>query len=196
MGSSNLKALRAVATHASTHREYDSSGDSHEFAQLAALSMEHLDNELGTISGHINAANYRLLAVIGELERREPWGAFCCKTGAHYLNWRCGIALGAAREKVRTAVALRNLPKVREAFRVGRLSDSKVRAITRVANCDNETDFLEIAFGGTASHVERVVRHYRQIESVINPQAVLPRREFSGQRSRGNALCRRTTRVR
>jgi len=83
---------------------------------------------------------------------------------AHWLNWQCGIDLGAAREKVRVAHALKDLPRISEAFRAGRLSYAKVRAMTRVATPDNEDYLLMTAHHGTASHVERLVRGYRQVK--------------------------------
>jgi hypothetical protein len=59
--------------------------------------------------------------------------------------WKCGIALEAAREKVRVAHALKGLPKISSAFRSGTISFSKVRAMTRVATPDNEGYLLMIA---------------------------------------------------
>lgn len=80
------------------------------------------------------------------------------------LGWKCGIDLGAAREKIRVAHALENLPRISEALRTGRVSFSKARAMTRVATPDNEDYLLMIADHGTASHVERLVRNYRQVK--------------------------------
>jgi hypothetical protein len=54
------------------------------------------------------------------------------------------------------------LPKISEAFREGRVSYSKVRAMTRAATPENEDFLLDIARYGTASHVEKLVRHYRR----------------------------------
>jgi hypothetical protein len=62
--------------------------------------------------------------------------------------------MGAAREKVRVAHALPNLPKIAAAMACGQLSYSKVRALTRVASAATEDDFLSIALHGTAHHVE------------------------------------------
>ena len=80
------------------------------------------------------------------------------KSCAHWLNWKCGIGLGAAREKVRVAHALEKLPRVAAAMTEGRLSYSKARELTRVADASNEDYLLNIALCGTASHVEQVVR--------------------------------------
>ena len=46
--------------------------------------------------------------------------------------------MGPAREKVRVARALADLPKISMAFREGKVSYSKVRAMTRVATDKNE----------------------------------------------------------
>jgi hypothetical protein len=84
------------------------------------------------------------------------------KSCAHWLNWKCGIDLGAARERVRVAHALEKLPQIAAAMTAGRLSYAKVRAMTRVAEASNENYILNIALCGTASHVEQVVRGYRR----------------------------------
>jgi hypothetical protein len=83
---------------------------------------------------------------------------------AHWLNWKCGIGLGAGREKVRVAHALKDLPKISEEFRQGKVSYSKVRAMTRVATPKNEEYLLSIARYGTAVHAERLVRNYRMVK--------------------------------
>ena len=69
----------------------------------------------------------------------------------------------AAREKMRTARALESLPKIAEAFGEGRLSYSKVRALTRGATPETEDTLLHIALNGTAAHVERTVRGFRRV---------------------------------
>ena len=49
---------------------------------------------------------------------------------AHWLSWKCGISLHTGRERVRVARKLEALPLVKERFSQGRLSYSKVRALT------------------------------------------------------------------
>ena len=130
--------------------------------EFSSLSTPALVEQITTLAGHLNAANGRFLALIAELDRRGGWSECGMKSCAHWLNWKCGIALGAAREKVRTARALEGLPQIAEAMADGRLSYAKVRAITRVADEATETQLLNIALCGTASHVEQVVRGYRR----------------------------------
>src|SRR5262245_65690941 len=94
-------------------------------------SIDELAAEICTFAGRINAANHRLLVLIAEFDRRNGWSDGATQSCAHWLNWKCGIAMGAAREKVRVARALENLPKISAAMGSGALSYSKVREITR-----------------------------------------------------------------
>jgi hypothetical protein len=128
------------------------------------LSIDELANEIFTLSGHINAANHRWLMLIAEFDRRTGWNDGATQSCAHWLNWKCGLAIGAAREKVRVAHALEKLPKISAAMERGNLSYSKVREITRVATGATEDYFLQIAEHGTAQHVEKLVRAYRRCQ--------------------------------
>jgi hypothetical protein len=125
-------------------------------------SIDELAAEICTLTGHINAANFRWLTLIAEFDRRTGWSDGATQSCAHWLNWKCGIAMGAAREKVRVARALENLPKVAAAMECGKLSYSKTREITRVATAETEDYLLMIAEHGTAAHVEKLVRAYRR----------------------------------
>ena len=129
---------------------------------FSTVSTPQLVAEITTLAGHLNAANARFLALIAELDRRKGWAEWGVKSCAHWLNWKCGIDLGAAREKVRVARVLVGLPRIAAAMAEGRLSYAKVRAMSRVADEKNEGYLLNIALCGTASHVEDVVRGYRR----------------------------------
>ena len=130
--------------------------------EFSSVSTPELVSEITTLAGHLNAGNARFLALIAELDRRRGWAEAGVKSCAHWLNWQCGIGLGAAREKVRVARALETLPRLAAAMAEGRVSYFKAREITRVATPANEDYLLNIALCGTASHVEDVVRGYRR----------------------------------
>jgi len=133
-------------------------------APCSAARCQQLESQITELSAHIHAATYRLLELIREYDDSHGWTGPGLNSCAHWLNWKCGINLGAAREKVRVAHALADLPKISERFRLGEVSYSKVRAMTRVATEKNEAFLLQIARYGTASHVERVVRNYRKVK--------------------------------
>src|ERR1700685_2380305 len=93
-----------------------------------SLSLAELEAEITELAGHLNAANYRWLVLIAEFDRRDGWVDGALHSCAHWLNFKCGLDLGAAREKVRVARALEALPKIAAAMACGQLSYSKVRA--------------------------------------------------------------------
>ena len=131
-----------------------------------ALSTPELASAITELAGHLNAANRRWLALIAEFDRRKGWSDSMTQSCAHWLNWQCGLALGAAREKLRVAHALEQLPLISAAMAQGELSYSKVRELTRVATPATERYLLMIGLHGTASHVEQLVRQYRRVQEV------------------------------
>jgi hypothetical protein len=128
------------------------------------LHKEALADQITELAAHLHAATFRLLELVREFDACEGWAGDGIASCAHWLNWKCGMALGAARERVRVAHALKDLPKISQTFRKGKISYSKVRAITRVATRKNENYLLMIAHFGTAHHVERLVRNYRSVK--------------------------------
>jgi hypothetical protein len=124
--------------------------------------INELAADICTLAAHINAATHRWLLMIAEFDKRNGWNDGGTRTCAHWLNWKCGMAVGVAREKLRVAHALATLPQISAAMERGSLSYSKAREITRVANPENESFLLNIAEHGTAQHVEKLVRGYRR----------------------------------
>ena len=124
--------------------------------------LSQLETEMTELWGHINAANYRFLKLLAEFDQREGYGRHGLGNTAQWLNWQCGIGTVAARERVRVARALESLPKTSGAFEKGQISYSKVRAMTRLATPENESELLNIALYGTAHHMETLVRRYRR----------------------------------
>src|SRR5512140_2262118 len=76
------------------------------------LSNRELAAAITELAGHLNAATRRWLALIAEFDRRKGWSDSVTQSCAHWLNWQCGLDMGAAREKVRVAHALEELPSI------------------------------------------------------------------------------------
>ena len=131
--------------------------------------MERLGDQIAELSARIDAATDELLCRLREFDRRHGWEGW--RSSAHWLNWRTGLDLGAAREKLRVAVALANLNHIAAAMARGQLSYSKVRALTRVATPATEARLLAVALGATAAHVERLVRAWRRADRDAAPDA-------------------------
>src|SRR6202040_1497016 len=130
-------------------------------ATVAAL--ERLGDEIAELSAHLDAATARLLALTRDFDARGGWNTGF-RSCAHWLSWRVGLDLGAARERGRVARALGTLPLLAEALARGELSYSKVRALTRVATPETEARLLGVGRAGTAAHVERIVRGWRCVD--------------------------------
>ena len=129
-------------------------------------AKERMGEEIATLAARIDAATYELLVLIRKFDEREGWncGFLSC---AHWLTWRIGLAPSAARERVRVARALGNLPLMSEAMKRGQLSYSKVRALTRIAQPDTEQSLVDLGKAGTAAQAERVVREWRRIDRTV-----------------------------
>ena len=97
--------------------------------ELADVPTERLEAQITELAGHLAAAECRWLELVAEFDRRKGYEAWGCISCAYWLSWHCGLDLRSARDKVRVARALEDLPRIREAFAAGRISYSKVRAI-------------------------------------------------------------------
>ena len=126
--------------------------------------LSRLGDEITEMSAHLTAGTCQLLELIQKFDEEGGWHGTGINSCAHWLNWRCGMNIGVARERVRVARAIVGLPKILASFRLGKVSFSKVRAMTRVATLKNEDVLLNVALHGTASHVESQVRNYRRVK--------------------------------
>jgi hypothetical protein len=129
---------------------------------MPAAEVDRLADEIAELSAHLDAATHRLLELIRRFDAGSGWYTHGCLSCAQWLSWRIGLDLCAAREKVRVARALGTLPRIDDAFRHGRLSYSKVRALTRVATPENEASLLEMARSSTAAQLEKICRGYHR----------------------------------
>ncbi len=122
-----------------------------------------LGDEIAELCAHLDAGRYRLLSLLHLFDQEERWSGW--RSCAHWLSWRTGISTGPARERVRVARRLAELPLTAAEMKRGRLSWSKVRALTRVATPRNEERLVDFALHHTASQVERFVRAQRSAEA-------------------------------
>ena len=100
----------------------------------------------------------------------------------------------AAKERLRVAYELIDLPQIAEGFRSGELSFSAVRELTRVATPETEEAFLEKARGQTARQVEHMVSGLRKGDQPDTPPdpALIKRRVTMELSAEEYALWRRT----
>jgi hypothetical protein len=148
------------------------------------FTVEELGKEIAELAVHLDAATHRLLECIRQFDAEcgwEPQGAVSC---AHWLSWRIGLDPATAREKVRVARALGQLPAIDAALKLGKLSYAKVRALTRVATVETEAKLLDAAMYSTGAQLERLCRGYRTAMTADNalppPERSVHRRDLPG----------------
>lgn len=122
-----------------------------------------LGDKIATLSARLNADSYRLLALIAEFDRLEGWKREGFSSCAAWLAYRTRLDKVTAREKVRMAKALAELPKTSEAMARGELSFSQVRAITRAADPESEEELLEHAQTMSAAQLEKLARSWKKL---------------------------------
>jgi Domain of unknown function (DUF222)/HNH endonuclease len=140
------------------------------------VPLERLEAEICELAGHLAAATCRFLVLLGDFDARRGWASWDMNSCAEWLSWKCQMSSGTAREHVRVARALRDLPVIRGEFGAGRLSYAKVRALTRIATAGTEAGLAELAGPMTGNQLERFARAHRQVSSADDADARVRRR--------------------
>src|SRR3954452_14032843 len=146
-------------------------GDAKDEPVDGCWPLDELAREITAGAVRLAAATAAWLRLIAEFDERGGWHGVGITSCAHWLSWQCGLGPGAAREHVRVAKALRGLPRIEAAFSAGRLSYSKVRALTRIAAPDCEAALVEFALFATAEQTERFCRQWRRADDAATGRA-------------------------
>jgi hypothetical protein len=142
----------------------------------APVPLERLEAQICELAGHLTAATCRFLVLLADFDARRGWASWEMNSCAQWLSWKCQMSSGTAREHVRVARVLRDLPVIRGEFAAARLSYAKVRALTRIATPENEQGLAEIAGPMTGNQLERFARAHRQVTSADDAAARIRRR--------------------
>ena len=132
---------------------------------------------------------HRLLSDLRAFDASNHWAEAGARSCANWLSWRVGWDPGTAREHLRVARALGELPLIDAALSEGRLSYSKVRAITRVATPAIEAALLDDARRTTAAQLEVICRALRSVQrqGALSADDVRARRMVT-RRERGDGM--------
>lgn len=90
-------------------------------------------------------SQYRLVMLAAEFADSHEWVIAGSPTPAHWLAHTADVEACTAREWIRIGRKLWTLGAVADAFETGVISYSKVRALTRIATPDNETELVAVA---------------------------------------------------
>ncbi|HEX3304770.1 MAG TPA: hypothetical protein VHS32_00820, partial [Streptosporangiaceae bacterium] len=145
-------------------------------AEPHRVPLERVEAQICELAGHLAAATCRFLVLLADFDARRGWASWEMGSCAQWLSWRCQMSSGTAREHVRVARALRDLPVIRARFAVAKLSYAKVRALTRIATPATEAGLAELAGPMTANQLERFARAHRQVTQASDADARVRRR--------------------
>jgi hypothetical protein len=129
--------------------------------ELVRVADREVEARVCELAGQLAAMTCRWLGYVAELVVRGIWAEQGARTPAQWLSWKVGVASSTAREHVRVALRLRELPAIHTAFAAGRLSYSKVRALTRFAVPELEPLLLGWADAATAVELDRIAANFR-----------------------------------
>ena len=141
-----------------------------------SMPLERVEAQICELAGHLAAATCRFLVLLGDFDARRGWASWEMNSCAAWLSWKCQMSSRTAREHIRVARALRDLPVIRTEFGAGRLSYAKVRALTRIATPDTEADLAELAGPMTANLLDRFAGAHRQVSAADDLAARVQRR--------------------
>ncbi|MGE0312356.1 MAG: DUF222 domain-containing protein [Lautropia sp.] len=150
-----------------------------------AGNLDSIDDAIVGLARRMNGDTHELLVLLRTFDEAAGWLKWGAGNCAEWLHWRCDLSPSAAREKVRVAHAIATLPLISTAFASGRLSYSKVRAMTRIATPENEATLLDLAWTMTAAHVEQHCRQRRNAtaESIEDARSADAARSFRSWRN-------------
>ena len=120
----------------------------------------------------LHAEELHAIAVYDDKTHWKPDGATSMKA---WLVGMFGDGYDTAREKVRVARALQELPALRERFAAGELSWDQVRATTEFATPTTDTHLAAEAPKFSASHLRRMARRFKPVGDEIAREAVSDR---------------------
>jgi hypothetical protein len=142
------------------------------------LSDTGLWRELGEISDVEARNKARVTQILREAEDSGAWkrAGFSSLTAWFAEAFRCDYR--AAQVVTQTALALRALPAIDEAFGLGDLTLDQTVAATRFATPESDAEIARVAVGRQPSEIERVARTIEP-PTVADDQALRKRRALS-----------------
>jgi hypothetical protein len=132
---------------------------------MMADGIDELEREIAAISAGLASRMAHWLRLIAEFDERRGARRSGFRSTSAWLAWRCGVSPRAARDHVRVARWLRSAPLIADAFADGRLSYSKVRALSKLEAVSDEAALLGLALGLTAAQLEHEIRARRSAPS-------------------------------
>ncbi len=128
-----------------------------------------LGDRIAALYARISLGESEFVELVRAFDEGRWWESDRRRSCADWLSWRCGIALVTAREKVRVARALPDLPVIRDGFASGELNYSQVRDITRVGTVEDQRVLFDAATTSSGAHLTKICREIRRKRAAKKP---------------------------
>ncbi len=129
-----------------------------------------VDRELRTIATRRAALDAEEARWLRRAEALRLWWHFGMVSAFDYMERALGYTPHVAKEKLRVARALGDLPAIEEALSEGAVSYSAVRELTRVATPETEDEWLDAADGKNVREIEELVAAHRVGDRPSDPK--------------------------
>jgi len=129
--------------------------------QALPLDASSIRERLQVLSQKITSNHADLLELLVRFDDEEGWKCNGSKHCAAWMNSEIGIGIQTGWEYLRVGRKLRTLTTLRALFRVGKVSWSKVRLISRVADETNERILCHAALDASVSDIKTLCEGYR-----------------------------------
>jgi hypothetical protein len=130
---------------------------------LQGCSTAERADAIDQLHGLMSATHAQLLALVADYDRREDWREDGATSMADWLVARLGLSHRHAREWVRVARSLEELPTLAAAFGEGRLCFDQLAPATKLAGPETEAAVAERARGCSAAQLEAAARRARPV---------------------------------
>jgi hypothetical protein len=118
------------------------------------VDWKRVDCELRAIATRRAALDAAEARWLRDADRLQIWRPLGMVSAFDYMERVLGYTPHTARERLRVAKALGELPAIGDSFADGDLSFSAVRELTRVATSDTDIDWRDFAVGKTVRELE------------------------------------------
>jgi hypothetical protein len=126
-------------------------------ARGAELGWREIDRALRRVARRRATLDVEEAAWLRRARDGEVHRHLGCATLAEYLERVLGYAPAVARDRLRVAVALGELPALQAAMAAGRVAYSAARELTRIATAETEEDWIAAATDRTVREIEAMV---------------------------------------
>jgi Domain of unknown function (DUF222)/HNH endonuclease len=130
---------------------------------LEESSTAELTDAIDQLQALMSATHAQLLNLVADYDRREAWREDGATSMAAWLVARLGIAYRTAKEWVRVARSLEELPAIATCFSDARLSFDQLAPLTRLASPDTDAAMAKQAPACTAAQLEAAARRARPV---------------------------------